>query len=197
MEPEVVVRAQGGDERAFATLATEISRRLNALAVGILRDRELAEDAVQQALISIWRDLPTLREPANFEAWSYRIVVRACYAEAQRRRRRWRELLGVMIVEPAAPDDISAVVDRDQVHRGFRRLSLEQRAVVVLHYYFDLPLEAVARTLDVPEGTVRSRFHRAVQSLRAALEADARSPVAAGTGPSLPGAPSTLSEVGE
>ena len=71
-------------------------------------------------------------------------------------------------------DGTSTVVDRDQLERGFRRLSIDHRAVVVLHHYLDLPLDEVAETLGVPVGTVRSRLLHAMRGLRAALEADAR-----------------------
>lgn len=178
MDIDVVVKAQAGDQVAFATLATESGRRMNALAVGILRDRDLAEDAVQQALVAIWKDLPRLREPAKFESWSYKLLVRICYAEARKRRRRMPEMFGFTSREPIAPDDYRTVADRDQLQRGFASLSAEHRAVVVLHHYFDMPLEAVAQVLDVPAGTARSRFHRAMRSLRAALEADDRPPSA-------------------
>jgi len=177
MDTDVVVKAQGGDQQAFALLAIRCGRRMNALAVGILRDRDLAEDAVQQALLSIWKDLPSLRDPSKFESWSYKLLVRACYAEARRKRRHLPEIL----VGPAslvAADASVAVADRDQLERGFDRLSAEQRAVVVLHSYFDMPLEQVASVLGVPAGTARSRLHRALQSMRAALEADSRVPAA-------------------
>ncbi|MFV2062378.1 MAG: RNA polymerase sigma factor [Chloroflexota bacterium] len=176
MDTDVVVRAQGGDERAFATLATESARRMNALAVGILRDRDLAEDAVQQALLSIWKDLPSLRDPSRFEAWSYRLLVRACYAEARRKRRHLPDGLTAAPQRYVTPDASATVADRDQIARGFERLSIDQRAVVVLHAYFDMPLEQVATVLGVPAGTARSRLHRALQSLRASLEADSRPP---------------------
>ena len=88
MDTELVVRAQRGDEGAFASLAVAAGDRLHAVAHRILRDIDLAEDATQQALLAIWRDLPQLRDPARFEAWSYRLLVRACYAEG-RRTRRW------------------------------------------------------------------------------------------------------------
>jgi RNA polymerase sigma-70 factor (ECF subfamily) len=176
MDIDVVVKAQGGDPVAFAQLATDGGRRMNALAFGILRDRDLAEDAVQQALLGIWKDLPQLRDPAKYESWSYKLLVRACYAEARKRRRRLPEILGTTPREPIAGDDIGALVDRDQLERGFRRLSLEHRAVVVMHHYLDMPLEAVASSLGIPAGTARSRFHRAMAALRAALEADGRPP---------------------
>ena len=79
--------------------------------------------------------------------------------------------------ESTVEEGLSEVVDRDQLERGFRRLSLEHRAVVVLHHYLDWPLEQIAETLGVPIGTVRSRLHHAMRGLRAALDADAR-PVA-------------------
>ena len=174
MDTELVIRAQHGDEGAFTSLAVAVGDRLHAVAHRILRDTDLAEDATQQALLNVWRDLPQLRDPARFDAWSYRLLVRACYAEA-RRTRRWAPNLRLLPAdEPMGPDGTSLVIDRDQLERGFRRLSIDHRAVVVLHHYLDLPLSEVAEALGVPEGTVRSRLHYAMRGLRAALDADAR-----------------------
>ena len=174
MDTDLVIRAQRGDEQAFASVAVAVGDRLHAVSHRILRDVDLAEDATQQALLMIWRDLPQLRDPARFDAWSYRLLVRACYAEA-RRKRQWAPNLRILPAdEPSGPDATSSVVDRDQLERGFRRLSIDHRAVVVLHHYLDLPLEQVAETLGVPLGTVRSRLHHAMRGLRAALDADAR-----------------------
>jgi RNA polymerase sigma-70 factor (ECF subfamily) len=174
MDPDLVIRAQRGDEEAFASLAVVAGDRLHAVAHRILRDIELAEDATQQALLAIWRDLPQLRDPARFDAWSYRLLVRACYAEG-RRSRHWTPTLRLLPVdEPMQADGSSAVVDRDQLERGFRRLSIDHRAVVVLHHYLDMPLDRVADVLGIPPGTARSRLHHAMRGLRAALDADAR-----------------------
>jgi len=174
MDTELVIRAQHGDEEAFASLAVAVGDRLHAVAHRILRDIDLAEDATQQALVAIWRDLPQLNDPARFDAWSYRLLVRACYAEA-RRTRRWAPNLRLLPAdEPMGADGTNLVIDRDQLERGFRRLPIDHRAVVVLHHYLDLPLSEVAETLGVPEGTVRSRLHYAMRGLRAALDADAR-----------------------
>jgi len=174
MDRDLVVRAQNGDEEAFASLAVAAGDRLHAVAHRILRDIDLAEDATQQALLSVWRDLPQLRDPARFDAWSYRLLVRACYTEA-RRTRHWGPNLRLLPVDEAATtDDSKMVVDRDQLERGFRRLSIDHRAVVVLHHYLDMSLDEVAETLGVPVGTVRSRLHHAMRGLRAALDADAR-----------------------
>ena len=174
MDRDLVEQAQRGDREAFASLAVVAGNRLHALAHRILRDVDLAEDATQQALLAIWRDLPQLRDPARFDAWSYRLLVRACYAEG-RRARIWAPNLRLLPAdEPAAIDGFSSVVDRDQLERAFRRLSIDHRAVVVLHHYLDMPLDGVAETLGVPIGTVRSRLHHAMRGLRAALDADAR-----------------------
>ncbi|HET7471599.1 MAG TPA: sigma-70 family RNA polymerase sigma factor [Candidatus Limnocylindrales bacterium] len=174
MDTDLVIRAQRGDEQAFASLAVAVGDRLHALSHRILRDVDLAEDATQQALLAIWRDLPQLRDPARFDAWSYRLLVRACYAEG-RKTRQWAPNLRLLPVdEPAGPDATSSVVDRDQLERGFRRLSIDHRVVVVLHHYLDLPLEEIAETLGIPLGTVRSRLLHAMRGLRAALDADAR-----------------------
>ena len=174
MDTDLVIRAQRGDGEAFASLAIAIGDRLHAVSHRILRDLDLAEDATQQALLAIWRDLPQLRDPAHFDAWSYRLLVRACYAEG-RRTRQWAPNLRLLPAdEPAGPDATSTVVDRDQLERGFRRLSIDHRSVVVLHHYLDMPLEEVAETLGVPIGTARSRLLHAMRGLRAALDADAR-----------------------
>jgi len=174
VEIDLVRRAQDGDEQAFASLAVSVGNRLHAVAHRILRDTDLAEDATQQALLAIWRDLPQLRDLARFDAWSYRLLVRACYAEG-RRARRWAPNLRLLSVdEPSAGEGLSSVIDRDQLERGFRRLSIEHRAVVVLHHYLEMSTEEVAQTLGVPLGTVRSRLHYAMRALRSALEADAR-----------------------
>ena len=174
MDTDLVMRAQHGDEEAFASLAVAVGDRLHAVAHRILRDIDLAEDATQQALLAIWRDLPQLRDPARFDAWSYRLLVRACYAEG-RRNHNWTPNMRLLPAnEPSQADGSGAVADRDQLERGFRRLSIDHRAVVVLHHYLDMPLDRVADTLGIPTGTVRSRLHHAMRGLRAALDADAR-----------------------
>jgi RNA polymerase sigma-70 factor (ECF subfamily) len=174
----VVERAQRGDPDAFEVLVRDVGGRLVGLAFRILRDPSAAEDAVQQTLVTAWRELPGLRDPERFEAWLYRILVRACAAEA-RRSGRWRA--DVRDVSPDAPVDTNEfrrVADRDELERGFRRLTSDQRAVIVLRYWGDLRQEDIAETLNIPLGTVKSRLHHATAALRAALEAEAR-PLAA------------------
>ena len=172
MDVETVAAAQAGDQRAFASLAVACGDRLHAVAYRILRDEALAEDASQNALLTIWRDLPQLRDPARFEAWAYRVLVRTCFAERRRvERMPNRQLAGA---SPAAASDYDTIADRDQLERAFQRLSVDHRAIVVLHHYLELPLEEVAATLEIPPGTVRSRLHHAMRALRAALDADAR-----------------------
>jgi RNA polymerase sigma-70 factor (ECF subfamily) len=167
-----VTLAQNGDERAFAEIARAMSSRLYAIAYRILRDHDRADDATQQAIVAIWRDLPGLRDPERFEGWAYRILVNACYSESRRTRRNAEITPDEMGL--TSPDDSIAVVDRDQLERGFRRLPAEQRAVLVLQHYLEMDLTQIAEVLDVPVGTVKSRSHAGRQALRAALEADAR-----------------------
>jgi RNA polymerase sigma-70 factor (ECF subfamily) len=172
---DLVLRAQRGDKAAFAELAAGIADRYLAVARRILRDLNLAEDATQQALLGIWQDLPQLRDAGRFEAWSYRLLVRACYAEGKKQRR-WAPNLRLLAAdEPLAVDEFRSVHDRDQLERGFSQLSIDHRTVVVLHHYLDLPLERVAEIIGVPVGTVYSRLHYAMRELRAAFDADARS----------------------
>jgi len=174
MDIGLVRRAQSGDQDAFTELAAAIADRFLATSHRILSDIDLAEDATQQALFSIWQDLPQLRDPARFEAWSYRLLVHACYAEG-RKSRRWAPNLRLLSVdEPMVTGELGSVVDRDELERAFRRLSLNHRTVVVLHHYLDLPLDRVADIVGAPIGTVSSRLHYAMRTLRGAIVADAQ-----------------------
>ena len=150
------------------------SPRLDSAAWLILRDAEQAKDAVQNALVRAWRDLPTLRDPDRFDAWLNRLVVRACIDEARRLRRHRVDVELTSLMTPSVGGLESRIVDRDQIERGFLRLEPEMRAVIVLHHYLDLSLPDVAASLGIPLGTAKSRLHRALALMRAALEADSR-----------------------
>ncbi len=170
MDVELVIRAQRGDEAAFAAITEAVYVRMRAVAFRILRDPHQAEDATQVALLGIWRKLPKLRDPARFEAWSYRFLVNACADEARRARRSLPDLPTSR--EPTAPDELSAVLNRDQLDRAFAQLNVDQRAVIVLRHFLDLKLEDVAEALGVPVGTVNSRLNRATAKLRDALQTE-------------------------
>lgn len=169
MDTQLVVQARQGDDAAFARITQETYPRLLGVAYRILRDQALAEDATQDTLVEAWRTLPALRDPARFEAWTYRILVRACHREA----RRARPLALIAIDEPAAPDELAGVHARDELERGFRRLNVDQRSVIVLHHYADLRVDEVAEVLGIPVGTAASRLSRAMDRLRSVLHAEA------------------------
>jgi RNA polymerase sigma-70 factor (ECF subfamily) len=175
MQRDLVERARRGDHDAFAELAGAAIARLDGAAWLILRDPDQAKDAVQETLVRAWRDLPTLRDTDRFDAWLHRLLVRACIDEARRLRRHRVDVELTQIDSPAIADAASVIADRDQLERGFSRLEPESRALIVLHHYLDLPLPEVANTLGIPLGTAKSRLHRALQVMRAALDADARS----------------------
>jgi RNA polymerase sigma-70 factor (ECF subfamily) len=147
-----------------------------AIAYRILRDADMAEDAVQAALITAWRQLRSLRDPDAFEPWLHRILTHECYAEARRDRRMRADIRVLPVYGQAESADILTVNDRDQIERAFRRLTLEQRAVLVFYHYLELPVAEVADRLGIPVGTVKSRLFHATAALRASLEADARTP---------------------
>src|SRR4249919_1003086 len=178
MRRDLVAAAARGDHEAFEVLATSAGDRLYAVARLILRESDLAEDAVQEALVHAWRQLPSLRDPDRFDAWLYRLVVNAC-ADQGRQLRRWSQPVRSLPLDTSTGDHAGVVAARDQLERGFTRLKPEQRAVVVLHYYSGFSAAEIARMLGIPEGTARSRLHYATEALRAALEADARQSVVA------------------
>jgi RNA polymerase sigma factor (sigma-70 family) len=180
VDRDLVEQAQRGDREAFAILARTRGDRLFGIARRVLRDVSLAEDAVQQALVIAWRELPRLRDPDRFDAWLQRTLVHACYSEA-RRKRAWITSVRELPVDgPVAPDDFASMIDRDEVERGFQRLPPDQRAILVLHHYLGLDSGQIGEVLDIPAGTARSRLHYAHRAMRALLEADARPTAAAG-----------------
>ena len=182
MDRELVRQAQGGDTDAYDALARAAAPRLYRVAHRIMRDLDAAQDATQQALIAMWREIPRLREPDKFDAWSYQLVVRYCLMELRSRRRRLTVVRDIGQIdalghsELARPDDSFAIADRDELERAFQLLSEDQRAVVVLRHYVGLSVAEAAEVLGVPFGTAASRLHYATRALRAALEADERRP---------------------
>ena len=180
MDRILVERAQGGDRDAYERLARASADRLYAVAHQITRDAYLAEDAVQQALVAMWRDLPSLRDPARFEAWTYRLVVRAALMDLRRRRSR-----PVVPIEGHDPpggggDPAAAIARRDELQRALAVLTPEHRAVIVLRHLVGAPLDEIAEVMGIPYGTAASRLHRATAELRAAVEAGDRAPALEG-----------------
>ena len=171
MNRQLVVRAIEGDFDAFADLVAASASRQYAVATLILRDRDRANDAVQEALVAAWRGLSALRDPEAWDAWLHRLTVRACFRAARRQQRR------SLVELPAAPDfDIAsgldepaALADRDRMERALGTLPLDQRAVIVLHFYVGLPLTEAAMVLDIPAGTAKSRLHRGLEALRTSM----------------------------
>jgi len=180
MQPELVRQAMSGDHEAFAELTRSSTGSLYGLARLILHDSDRAEDATQEALVSAWRHLSSLRDPERFEAWLRRMLVRACYAEAKREKRRHTIEAQVEPVARTAPDPGIELADRDELGRLFMHLKPEQRALVVLHYYLGLELKEIGETLGMPSGTVKSKLSRTIAEMRATADADARVPVTAG-----------------
>jgi len=168
----LVERARGGDHDAFTELARGAVTRLDRAARLILRDPELARDAVQEALIRAWRDLRGLRDVDRFDAWLHRLTVNACLDIARHRRRRVIEVELDPIDMPIVIDMAGALADRETVDGAMRRLDENGRAIVVLHYFLGMPLTDVAATLGIPIGTVKSRLHRALGEMRVAVETE-------------------------
>jgi len=181
MDRDLVERAQQGDQAAFMALVHSRGDRLFAIAQRMLRDIDRAEDALQDALVIAWRDLPGLRDPDRFDAWIHRLLTHVCIAQATRERRLTANLRLLPVDGPAAPDELLGIADRDQLDRGFRRLTPEERAILVLHHFVGYAPSEIAELLGRPPGTIRSRLHHAHRAMRAALEAEARASIVGGT----------------
>ena len=172
MTSDLVERAQRGDHEAFDALASAAYHRLYALARRILRDGYAAEDVVQDALVRAWRDLPGLRDPARFDAWLHRLLINACHDQVRHDRRRLVRLPPLEVEPPAPGDEVARVADRDAIERGFLRLSVDHRAVLVLTHYLGLPAPDIATILGIPVGTVHSRIHYGLRAMREAIAPD-------------------------
>ena len=181
MDRDLVEAAQRGDQTAFVDLVRSRGDRLFAIAHRILRDVDRAEDALQDALVIAWRDLPGLRDPDRFDPWMHRLLTHVCIAQATRERRRTADLHVLPMDGVTAPDEFLSIADRDQLDRGFRRLNPSERAILVLRHYVGYEPSEIAEILGVPPGTVRSRLHHAHRAMRAALEAEGRAPVVGGS----------------
>lgn len=165
----ILDRAIEGDGEAFAALVDPHLARLDATARLVLRDPELARDAVQECLIRAWRDLPRLRQRERFEAWLYRLTVNACFDLIRQRRRRPIEVELEASDAPITPDHSAALIEAEAIHRALGRLAPGHRAVVALHFLVGMPLTEVAATLRIPVGTAKSRLHQSLLTMRATL----------------------------
>ena len=174
VESSLVVAAQAGDTMSFETLVRRHIDRLYGAARLMLRDVDLAEDAVQHALVRAWRDLPSLRDPERFGPWLQKLLVRACYDEARRRRRWLGEVKVLQPVTDRVEGEADALSERDEIGRALQSLTPEHRAILVLHFYLELTPAEIAERLNVPAGTARSRLHYALGALRAAMDAHQR-----------------------
>ena len=183
MDPELVVRAQRGDGEAFASLAVACGDRLHAVvAPDPARHRNLPRTRRSRRCSRSGENLPMLRDPARFEAWSCRLLVHACHDEAQRSRH-WNPNFVCCTAEEHRLHLTTWAwsIDRDQLERGFRRLSIDHRAVVVLHHVHgpDAATRSPNRSASPPARSAPDSISRCAR-LRAALEADARSAAAGG-----------------
>jgi RNA polymerase sigma-70 factor, ECF subfamily len=174
MQRALVEQAMGGDIDAYSELVKAAHPRLFGVAHLVLRDSDRAQDAVQDALLLAWRHVRSLRDPDAWDAWLRRLTVRACYKVARAHKRRTLVELHVT-PDPGsarAPDAAMGVVNRDWLERELGRLDLDQRVVIVLHYYLDLPVSQVAEIVDIPYGTAASRLHRGLEAMRASIRAE-------------------------
>lgn len=163
---DLVVRAQAGDELAFAALLAPSRNRAWSVCLRITGNHADAEDALQDALTAAWRGLDRFRGEANFSTWLYRIAANAALAVV---RRRHETLPDNGLELWAAPDSSSEIDERDRVQRGLAQLSAEHRTILVLREYGELSYQELAEAQGLPVQTVKSRLNRARAAFAAAL----------------------------
>jgi RNA polymerase sigma-70 factor (ECF subfamily) len=170
-EEGLVERARQGDRDAFALLIGPRTDRVLRTARAILGNEAEAHDAAQAAFISAWVNLPRLRDAARFDAWLTRVLVNECRATL-RLRRRSQEIV-LERADMRGPDTAAGSLDGAALRAAFQRISVEDRTILLLHHLHDLPLDQVARHLQIPLGTAKSRLWSARRALERALEAEA------------------------
>ncbi len=154
--------------QAFLRLADDRLDASYRLARAIMRDSTEAQDATHDALIQAWRKWSTLRDPARFDQWFDRILINTCRDRLRSARRLPRDISNE--VEVATEDPFARSDLHETLAAGLATLSVEQRVVVALRYYLDLPVDQIANRLDIPAGTVQSRLHYALKRLQSAID---------------------------
>jgi len=163
--PKLMVSAAAGDSDSFAVLIEPLLDPAYRLAAVMLADRSAAEDAVQEASIKAWRKFRQLRgDLKSLRPWFLSIVANEC---RMARRQRWWSVIKVADV-PSSQTSAEAGATSD-LHQALLTLSPEERLPLVLHFYLDLPLDEVARALQVSPSAAKSRIYRAAKRLRSDL----------------------------
>jgi RNA polymerase sigma-70 factor (ECF subfamily) len=164
-----ISRAKAGDRIAFDELVGPLIDHGFRLAFGMLHDREAAEDCVQEATVRSWRKLGNLRPGAEMRPWFLAIVANQCRTVI---RGRWWSVLRLETAEGAAGSEFEdRIVRGADLRAALRKLAPDQKEVLVLRYYLDLPLEEVAAITGVPVGTVKSRINRGLAAMRPHFDA--------------------------
>jgi RNA polymerase sigma factor (sigma-70 family) len=166
---DLVIAARAGDDDAFMDLVHIETPEAYRLTLAILRQPCDAEDALQEAFVRAWRELPRLRDPERWSAWFRRITVTSAIDTGRRKNARRLVSLGFHEPVPAA-DSSAGVAERDEVMRAVSYLNAGDRALLALRFGHDLELPDVAATLGIPLGTAKSRLHRTLGRLRKQLE---------------------------
>jgi RNA polymerase sigma-70 factor, ECF subfamily len=177
VDPERVARARSGDAAAFEALVEARVGPMTRTAMAILGREDEARDAVQDTLVTAWRELASLRDPAAFDAWLTRILVNRCRRGLRRfGPARLREIPADEVGDadlPRTADIAAAVVDRRALEGAFDRLSIDERSILVLHHLDGRPLASIAAVLKIPEGTAKSRLFKARRALERAMAREA------------------------
>lgn len=160
------------DEERFVRLVDGRLRSGFHLAGYLLGDACEAEDAVQDSIERAWRAWSDLRDEASFAPWFDRILVNVC-RDRSRRGRQHQTVQMSADFALHAPDSFGAIYERDALGRSIRALPVDQRTVVVLRFWRDLSIDQIAELLAVPTGTVKSRLHYGLESIRGAIAAAA------------------------
>ena len=182
MSERLIEQARRGDADAFVALIEERQVAMTRVAAAILRDPADVADALQETLVSLWRELPRLRSVDAFPAWADRVLVNACRLVLRRRGRRRVHEIELVDGQAARADSApgtsraapfdTELAERDAFDRAFETLDGDARTILVFHHLEGRAVAEIATTLGVPVGTAKSRLFTARRRLEDALEAE-------------------------
>jgi RNA polymerase sigma-70 factor (ECF subfamily) len=174
-EADLIRRCQAGDKEAFRLLVEKYRNVIFGTAYLMTRDRGLAEDAVQETLIRMWKHLPSLRQGVSLKAWLVRIVVNEVNGQRRKKHVPTIPLEYAPEIADGAEDAPSAMIrdeDRQNVRQALEILPSEVREIVILRYFSELSVPEIAAVMKKPEGTIKSRLSRALVRLHEILQKD-------------------------
>ena len=180
-EKHLIERAAAGDASAFNTLMGRHEQRMYAIALRMCKNREDAQDCLQEAMLRVFRAIGAFKGESSFGTWMYRITMNTCLDELRRRKKSKDTSMDALLDQGWSPPDLSAAPEKkaiqSELHRNLNdainELPEDMRAAIILRDIHGCAYDEIAKALDLNVGTVKSRISRGRERLREKIRASA------------------------